>query len=138
MTAHLDDADISRMTRAGMAPLTTTDALDLFEAALARGHAVLLPLHLDVAALGRAGALPALFQGLVRRSSRRVAASGGADGAGGSALHRRLVAASEPERQRILLDLVRADVAAVLGHASQEAVDAAKAFKELGFDSLTA
>ncbi|MEU5274571.1 SDR family NAD(P)-dependent oxidoreductase [Streptomyces hygroscopicus] len=138
MTAHLDDADISRMTRAGMAPLTTTDALDLFEAALARGHAVLLPLHLDVAALRRAGALPALFQGLVRRSSRRVAASGGADGAGGSALHRRLVAASEPERQRILLDLVRADVAAVLGHASQEAVDAAKAFKELGFDSLTA
>ncbi|WP_455569400.1 type I polyketide synthase [Streptomyces rapamycinicus] len=139
MTAHLDDADISRMTRAGMAPLATEDALDLFEAALARGHAVLLPLHLDVAALRRAGALPALFQGLVRRQpSRRVAASGDATGAGGSALHRRLVAASEPERRRILLDLVRADVAAVLGHASQEAVDAAKAFKELGFDSLTA
>ncbi|WP_432280756.1 type I polyketide synthase [Streptomyces luomodiensis] len=138
MTAHLDDADISRMTRAGMAPLATQDALDLFEAALARGHAVLLPLHLDVAALRRTGALPALFQGLVRKPSRRVAASGDATGAGGSALHRRLAAASEAERRRILLDLVRADVAAVLGHTSQEAVDATKAFKELGFDSLTA
>ena len=42
----------------------------------------------------------------------------------------------EQERRAAMLDLVRSEVAAVLGPDSTEALDTGKAFKELGFDSL--
>ncbi|MEU4890728.1 SDR family NAD(P)-dependent oxidoreductase, partial [Streptomyces sp. NPDC021722] len=46
--------------------------------------------------------------------------------------------ASGPERERMLLDVVRAHAAAVLGHASVEEVDGERGFLEMGFASLGA
>ncbi|MFJ7215351.1 type I polyketide synthase [Amycolatopsis sp. NPDC098790] len=53
-------------------------------------------------------------------------------------LAKRLRTVSENERERVVLDLVRAEVATVLGFASRDAVRPAQTLKELGFDSLTA
>ncbi len=56
---------------------------------------------------------------------------------GGAALRRRLSDADADERTRIVLEVVRGHVAAVLGHADADSVDTSRAFKDLGFDSLT-
>ncbi|MEU8878370.1 SDR family NAD(P)-dependent oxidoreductase, partial [Streptomyces javensis] len=50
----------------------------------------------------------------------------------------RLRALAPAERERTVLELVRGQVAAVLGHATPAAIDTAATFQSAGFDSLTA
>ena len=140
MTGHLADADVRRMTEQGAAGLATEQALHLFDAAWRLDAAAVVPMRLDVAALrgqAESGVLAPLLRGLVRVPLRRSVDAGGA-GTGGVPLAQRLAGLADPERRKVLLDVVRANVAAVLGHAGPEAVDPGRLFTDLGFDSLTA
>jgi acyl transferase domain-containing protein/NAD(P)-dependent dehydrogenase (short-subunit alcohol dehydrogenase family)/acyl carrier protein len=136
--AKFEQDQLARMMRQAserlaLLPLTAERGLALFDAALGRPEALLVPAQLDLALLrsrARSGTLPALLEGLVRVPSR--------SGSAGGSLARRLAAVSEAEREAIALESVRAHVAAVLGHDSAVEVAPDKAFKDLGFDSLAA
>jgi len=138
LTGRLDDADVRRIARSGMPPLTTDQGLALFDAALTTDRAALVVTRLDTAAL-RAGAadgtLPPLLRGLVR-VPLRPAAGLATEAAEAGGLGRRLAPLDRAEQLRLLLDLVRRHAADVLGHPSPDTLDAARAFRELGFDSL--
>ncbi|BFV56573.1 type I polyketide synthase [Kitasatospora sp. CMC57] len=134
--AHsLDEAE-QRMAKLGLPALPQAEGLALFDASIATGEAVLVPLRIDPKALRTQGdSLHSLLRGLVRAPARQAARSGAG---GGSALGQQLARLDAAERGRALLELVRTEVAAVLGHASIDAVEPDRAFKELGFDSLSA
>ncbi|MFE1978904.1 SDR family NAD(P)-dependent oxidoreductase, partial [Streptomyces hygroscopicus] len=138
MTTELADADVSRMTRTGMVALTPEAGLALFDATRDLDGAVLVPMTMDMASVGEH--VPALLRGLVRAPARRAAEAGAASTTADPAaeLKQHLAGKSETERERILVDLVCDQVAVVLGYASGQAIEPGHAFKDLGFDSLSA
>ncbi|MEU5404253.1 type I polyketide synthase, partial [Streptomyces sp. NPDC005963] len=138
LTGHLDDADVRRIARSGMPPLTTDQGLALFDTTLTVDRDALVPMRLDTVALrsaAEAGTLPPLLRGLVRTPLRRAATTTNTT-VDDNALRQRLAGLDPAGRLRELVELVRTHAAAVLGHASPDALDAGRAFRELGFDSL--
>src|ERR1019366_147561 len=75
MTGALDQADLARLARAGIRPLSASQGLDLFDQARQGETALMVPVRLDLAALAapaRAGTLPPLLRGLVRASADAI------------------------------------------------------------------
>ncbi|WP_445515820.1 type I polyketide synthase [Streptomyces sp. NEAU-174] len=151
MSGHLDDADVRRMARSGIRPLPSAEGMELFDAAREAGDATLVPVRLDLAELRKRAAsgaatpgqdaVPAHLRGLVRTPVRRVVRAGGGGGAAErdeSSFGRRLAALPAADRDPFLLDLVREHAAGVLGLAAPDDIEATRAFREVGFDSLTA
>ena len=137
MTAHLGQAELMRMRRQGVLPLSLELGLALLDAALSRPEAVLIPCiwtWRDAAPARRragAGAVPcaccvAGCSGHRRRALTRTLA-GAAGGAGERA-----------ERLKALVELAQEDIAAVLALAGASSVPADVPLKELGLDSLMA
>ncbi|MEU3362529.1 beta-ketoacyl synthase N-terminal-like domain-containing protein, partial [Streptomyces albidoflavus] len=120
----------------GLPPVEAEQGTALFDAALASGEPVVLPVRLDLPALRARGEVPPLLGGLIRTPVRRTAAAAGSAVATGLAA--RLAGLAEAERREVLLDLVRGQIAVVLGHSGAQTVNPHRAFQDLGFDSLTA
>ncbi|AUI58015.1 type I polyketide synthase [Amycolatopsis sp. BJA-103] len=137
MGSGLAENDVDRMAREGLPPLTAESGLALFDAALDGGFTAVLPIELDRAALrahARTTEVAPVLRGLAKVATRRVA---GPATTGGAGLGERLTALPDEERSALLIDLVRHNAAAVLGHEAGGMIDPARAFKDLGFDSLT-
>jgi polyketide synthase 12 len=136
MAARLGDERVGRINRSGVTALTPEQGLSLYDEVLARDLTVAVPAALDLPALrarATSGLLPPLFRTLVRVPSRRRA-----DAPAGSALREKLAGQSPQEQEKTVRTLVLDTVTAVLGHGPGRRVDADQAFKEMGFDSLTA
>ncbi|RDG39830.1 type I polyketide synthase [Streptomyces corynorhini] len=132
MTGHLGEADLARIGRTGMRPISDAHGMRLLDAGLASPHPVLVAAPVDRAVLrqrARDGALPRVLLPLAGRVGRTLPAARRA---------LRLDGLDPAARRGVLLDLVRDEAAAVLGHSSGDRIDPAQPFKTAGFDSLTA
>ncbi len=137
MTGHLGGAEHARLGRGGVLALGSGEGMELFDAALLSGQALVVPVKLDLRALradvAAGGVLPHVLRGLV--AAGRAQARAGSGGGGG--LAGRLAGLGSGEREALLVDLVRTQAAVVLGHAGPEGVRIDAAFRDAGFDSLT-
>ncbi|MDY7090781.1 MAG: SDR family NAD(P)-dependent oxidoreductase, partial [Actinomycetota bacterium] len=121
LAGALSGADRLRLARAGFRMLPVADGLALFDRIAAGPAGAVVAAPIDLGTVRRSEDRPALL----REFGGRRRAAGTAAGLS----HRDLAA---------LEDLVRARVAAVLGHADASAIGLRTPFRDLGFDSLTA
>ncbi|HET6502877.1 MAG TPA: SDR family NAD(P)-dependent oxidoreductase, partial [Amycolatopsis sp.] len=128
VSSGLGEASVST----GVTPMSAADALALFDAATEVDLPVVVAAHLDLVALRGAPRLPRVLRSLVpdQPMAPHPAAPVLDD----------LTGLSRADRLARLVDLVRAKAALVLGHdgTSADGIEPDRAFKELGFDSLTA
>ncbi|MER6214495.1 SDR family NAD(P)-dependent oxidoreductase [Streptomyces sp. NPDC001674] len=140
MAGHLDQSDMHRrLARGGIMPLTDAEGLALFDAAQAVDSPLQVPIRLNHAALRAAGPVPAFLGDLVGGGQDTATAAGtGQPAVAADTLADRIAGLPADEREDLVLEAVRAHAAAVLGHGGADAILTDRAFKELGFDSLTA
>ncbi|MCD0453803.1 SDR family NAD(P)-dependent oxidoreductase, partial [Actinocorallia sp. API 0066] len=132
MTGHLTQADLARMSRAGVGALGAEEGMALLDQALVSRHSMLVPMVLDLAVLRRQdGPVPPLLRALAG-AQRRAAATGAVD-----VLRSTLAGMAPADRALHLAGLVCAEASVVLGGAGRDLVRVDQAFNDAGFDSLT-
>jgi acyl transferase domain-containing protein/thioesterase domain-containing protein/acyl carrier protein len=127
----LSDVDRARLERSGFTPILVEHGLELFDFARTIGEPLLAPVGFDRAALraqAEAGMLPLVLSGLVDAAASHEFQA--------QSLDARLDGVPVDRWQAIVLDLVRGQAAAILGHASKDEVGSDLVLQELGFDSL--
>jgi NAD(P)-dependent dehydrogenase (short-subunit alcohol dehydrogenase family)/acyl carrier protein len=128
-----------RVARAALRPLDPALAIKALAQALAHGEQQLTVMDLD---WDQMAAVPGTAQIPLLRDLPDIQQAAGqaahADTGQNANLAQRLASLPRGEQERAVLDLVRAEAAAVLGHPSAGAVAPGRSFRDLGFDSLTA
>ncbi|MFG2819818.1 type I polyketide synthase, partial [Kitasatospora sp. NPDC048365] len=127
------DGAEEQLLRHGLVSLPPAGAVEVLGQALDHGEGHLVVADADWSALFRGRRHPLVAE-LVRTAPTEPAAAEQP----GTDLLGRLAALPAAERRRSLLGVVRAQAAAVQRHGSAEAIDPARAFRQQGFDSLTA
>ncbi|WP_020499040.1 type I polyketide synthase [Sciscionella marina] len=130
----------ARLLRQGMRFLPPEPALAAMGRVLAEGDTFLVLADMDWARFApvyTAARSRALLERIPEARQNTGPAPETTPAANGE-LARGLTEATAAERSRIVTELVRTHAAATLGHDSAREVPGAKAFRELGFDSLTA
>ncbi|KUN90410.1 hypothetical protein AQJ67_44135 [Streptomyces caeruleatus] len=139
LTGQLSETDRLRIGATGVVPLTAEEGTALLDRAVRSGRSLVAGLRWDPAGVRAGQPVSGLLRGLVRGPVRRRSLATVRDGeAAGTALRQRLAGLSATEAQAVLAQVVTTHTATVLGHASPESIQAASAFQELGFDSMTA
>ncbi|TCO44763.1 acyl transferase domain-containing protein [Actinocrispum wychmicini] len=128
MTAKLADADLRRMARGGVVALSEEQGLALFDLASTVDEATLIPVRLRTSG----DAVPPMLRNVVRTSRRKAVAV-----VDDTTLRQRLAAEPADGQERILTEIVRGQMAVVLGHEA-DAIGAHQSVADSGFDSLTA
>ncbi|WP_394846904.1 SDR family NAD(P)-dependent oxidoreductase [Pendulispora brunnea] len=130
LTAGLSKSTLDRFRRQGIAALSTDEGLRLFDTALQRPEAHLVPLKLATT--------PSDPHPLLRALSRRTRKRAGTSPAGESNLRERVLALPENDRLKFLTTIVRREAAAVLGASGIDGVQPQHVLADLGLDSLMA
>jgi thioesterase domain-containing protein/acyl carrier protein len=130
LAAHLSEADVARMARAGVLPLTAAEGLGLFDAALVADEPQLVPVKLAPALLRNAPeSLPHVLRALSTGKRKRSAQT--------SALKSHWSELEGSAREDALLELVKGEVASVLG-CRVASIDPDRGLTDIGMDSLMA
>ncbi|MFD8624388.1 type I polyketide synthase [Streptomyces hygroscopicus] len=129
-----------QMSRSGILAMPPELAISALQQALDHDETFLAVADIDWARFEADSADTPLFRQLRSAQSATTAKQPTAGGSapGRAELHNQLEAMSREKREVALRDLVRAQAADVLAHDSADAVASDRAFRDLGFDSLTA
>ncbi|MFD7736360.1 beta-ketoacyl reductase [Kitasatospora phosalacinea] len=141
MADTLDRGALARLRRSGIAGIGDPQGLRLFDAALAADRPVPVPVRLDLAALRSGGETPpALLRGLLRIPLQQARRSAGpaATAQEEGTFAGKLRGLPAEQRSAYVLDLVRDELARVLGFDTPDGVESGRGFQDMGVDSLTA
>jgi len=132
MTGHLDQADVGRLDRLGLAVTTSATGMTLLEEALATAMPVAYPIVAARCPPVPGTAVPGVLSELVRPGARgplRQARNAATADIG---------AMAPEERDRHLRSVIHAELTAALGAPSPAQADDSVPFRDLGVDSLIA
>ncbi|MFS0693260.1 SDR family NAD(P)-dependent oxidoreductase [Streptomyces nitrosporeus] len=139
MTAHLKDADLKRISRTGMRPMTETEGLLLFDQAIRTSAPVLVATPIDSEILPAAvepHATPALladFMGTRNRPKNHRSLRSPNTGP-----RKPLSGLDHAALPQAVAEMVLTVTASVFGHRNLRADDFRRPFSEMGVDSLMA